>query len=69
MSPTVITADEVAQLLGLGVKAVYAGAKAGEIPCRRVGRRFVFCRETLATWVRCETTHNPDALKNSEPLR
>jgi excisionase family DNA binding protein len=47
-----MTAEEVAQLLGLSQGAVYAGAKKGEIPCRRVGRRFVFWRATVLAWLR-----------------
>jgi excisionase family DNA binding protein len=44
-------ATEVATLLGLNVKSVYAGAAAGEIPCRRVGRRFLFVRSVITTWL------------------
>lgn len=34
-----LTADEVAPLLGLHVQTVYAKAKAGEIPSVKVGSR------------------------------
>lgn len=50
MSPT-LTADDVAALLGLNRKSVYAAAAKGEIPCRRVGKRFVFWRETILAWL------------------
>lgn len=50
-APTIIDAREVARMLELDVKSVYAGAAAGEIPCKRVGRRFIFCRETIAAWL------------------
>ena len=54
MSPNVVTlinVDEAAELLGLHRTTVYDGARRGEIPCRRVGRRFVFVRETLLAWL------------------
>lgn len=48
---TVITADEAAELLKLSKPSLYSGARSGEIPCRRVGRRFIFCREALDRWL------------------
>lgn len=52
-APTIIPAESVAAMLGLSVRSVYAAARAGQLPARRVGRRFIFCRETIAEWVRC----------------
>jgi excisionase family DNA binding protein len=49
---TLITADEAAELLGIHRTTLYDGARRGEIPCRRIGRRFVFVRETLLAWLR-----------------
>lgn len=49
---TLITADEAAELLGIHRTTLYDGARRGEIPCRRVGRRFVFVREALLAWLR-----------------
>jgi excisionase family DNA binding protein len=48
---TVIGADEAAQLLGIHRTTLYEAAGRGEIPCRRIGRRFVFVRETLVAWL------------------
>lgn len=48
-----LTADEVAAMTGLCRKAVYTGAAAGEIPCRRVGRRFIFVRSVIERWLAC----------------
>lgn len=46
-----LTATEVAELLGLDTKTVYAAARRGEIPCRRVGRRYVFGRRAIESWL------------------
>lgn len=48
---TVISANEVATMLGLSLTSVYEGARSGEIPCKRVGRKFIFVRETLQNWL------------------
>lgn len=52
---TLMTADEAAELLGIHRTTLYDGARRGEIPCRRVGRRFVFVRETLLDWLRSDS--------------
>lgn len=49
---TIISAEDAAKLLGLHKVTLYDGARRGEIPCRRVGRRFIFVRETLLEWLR-----------------
>ena len=60
-SPTLMSASEVADLLALNVKSVYAGAAAGEIPCRRVGRRLLFVREAIDAWL----TSAPESVRPS----
>jgi hypothetical protein len=54
--PDVIGANDVAALIGLDRKAVYAGAARGEIPHRRVGRLMVFSRRAIAIWLHGEVT-------------
>lgn len=49
---TPISAKEAAELLGIHRTTLYEAARRGEIPCRRVGRRYVFVRETLLDWLR-----------------
>jgi excisionase family DNA binding protein len=49
---TIITADEAAALLGIHRQSLYEAAGRGEIPCRRVGRRYIFVREHLIEWLR-----------------
>jgi excisionase family DNA binding protein len=47
----IIAVPEVARLLGLNRKTVYAYAARGDIPCRRVGRRFLFLESALKEWL------------------
>jgi excisionase family DNA binding protein len=54
---TFIDANEAAALLGINRNTLYAAAKAGDVPCRRVGRKFLFVREVLIDWLR----HKPAA--------
>lgn len=51
--PTVMPARELATMLGLNIKSVYAGAAAGDIPARRVGTRWIFVRAVIEEWLRC----------------
>jgi len=51
-TPTVISAREAAALLGIHHTTLYEAAKRGDVPCRRVGRRFIFTRESLVDWLR-----------------
>jgi excisionase family DNA binding protein len=48
----VISADEVAALLGVDRKTVYAAAGRNAIPHRRLGRRILFSRAALTLWLR-----------------
>lgn len=45
-----LTADEVAERLGIPVYSVYALAREGEIPHLRIGRRVRFREEDLEAW-------------------
>jgi molybdopterin-binding protein len=49
-----LTADEAASLLRLHVKRVQALARAGKLPGRRVGRKWLFPRAELANRLRGE---------------
>ena len=51
----VMTADDVAELLGLNRKTIYEAAARGEIPHRRVGRRLIFERGCMLRWLRQAT--------------
>jgi excisionase family DNA binding protein len=47
----VLTAGQVAEMLGLSLKTVYESAARGRIPCRRVGRRCLFFRPAIVAWL------------------
>lgn len=44
----ILVAREVARLLRMNVKTVYELAKAGSLPCMRLGRHFRFSRRAIA---------------------
>ena len=47
----VMTADEVADFLRLDRKTVYDYAGRREIPCQRLGKRILFSRAALVSWL------------------
>lgn len=47
----VLTAEEVAEMLGIDKKTVYDKANRGQIPCRRLGRRMLFGRRAILDWL------------------
>jgi excisionase family DNA binding protein len=50
--PQVLTADELASLLRINRKTVYAGFKAGEIPGgQRIGGTIRFSRDAVLRWL------------------
>ena len=46
-----LTADQVAELLGVPKSCVYAEARAGRLPCVQLGRYRRFRREAVDAWV------------------
>lgn len=60
--PDLLSGPDAAGLLGLDRKTLYAGAARGEIPHRRVGRRFLFSRRALEAWLH-GTTPNHGSLR------
>lgn len=51
-TPSIMTAKEAAELLGIHHTTLYESAKQGQIPCRRIGRRYIFERRALIDWLR-----------------
>lgn len=49
--PDILSAREVAALLGLEEHTVYESAARGELPARRVGRRVLFSRHAIDEWM------------------
>lgn len=54
MIDDILTATEVAAMFGLDKKTVYKGAKSGEIPAKRVGRKLLFSQRALLEWWRSQ---------------
>lgn len=46
-----LDAKETAAFLGVSVGTVYTAAQNGEIPCRKIGDRYVFNPAAVADWV------------------
>jgi excisionase family DNA binding protein len=49
--PEVMDADELAAFLGVDRKTVYDYAGRGEIPHRRLGKRLLFSRSAIVSWL------------------
>ena len=49
--PECMRAEQLAKFLGVNRKTVYAYAMRGLIPHRRLGRRIVFSRSQVVSWL------------------
>ena len=49
--PATLTADQVAELLGVSRDLVYERTARGEIPHRRLGRRVLYSRTRILQWL------------------
>jgi len=47
---------EVARWLGVHTNTIYKQAREGEIPCKRLGRLYIFDKAALLKWARPEET-------------
>ena len=47
----VLTAEETAKCLGIGMNKIYELLTAGVIPSRRVGRKYLIPRLALENWL------------------
>lgn len=56
-----MTPEDVAAALGVSRRNAYEGLRKGEIPCRRVGKRYVISREQIRTWL-----HGPIATPETQ---
>jgi excisionase family DNA binding protein len=57
----ILSTSEVAELLGIPRSTVYELARRGDLPARRVGRRWLFLRDRLAAAI--TPLDDPDAWK------
>lgn len=46
-----LTADEVAEMIGMGVDWIYEQARRGRIPVVKLGRYRRFRRESIEQWI------------------
>lgn len=53
LATDVLTASEAASFLKVSRQALYEAAGRDEIPHRRIGKRFVFSRGALLSWLEC----------------
>jgi excisionase family DNA binding protein len=59
-----LTADDVADLLGVPRTFVYSLARRGELPTVRVGERYVrFRTQALDQWIEDQETSRPSGLR------
>ena len=49
--PGFYTVEEMQALTGLSRATVYQAARKGQIPCKRIGRRIVFNRANIDSWL------------------
>jgi excisionase family DNA binding protein len=54
----VMGSEEVAELLGVDKVTVQRRARAGKLPCVRIGRRWVFYRHVLEEWLEARMREN-----------
>jgi excisionase family DNA binding protein len=47
----IYTAEETAKLLGIGMNKVYELLIAGEIPSKRIGRKYLISKIALENWL------------------
>lgn len=66
MNGSIMDADAVAELIGMGRDWVYAEARADRIPHVRVGRKVRFRRESIDAWL-AEIERGPVMSSGSKP--
>jgi excisionase family DNA binding protein len=51
MSDRLLTADDVAAMLGIGKDWIYSETRAGRIPCVKLGRYYRYRPESVQKWI------------------
>ncbi len=57
MTREFFTAHELSALLGVSQHVVCRAASTGQLPARRVGRRWIFLRSALESWFRVDAVN------------
>jgi excisionase family DNA binding protein len=52
--PEILTLEQVAEMLGVNYKTALYSAQRGDLPGRRVGKRWVFSRAAVLAWLACK---------------
>lgn len=47
----ILTAQETAKLLGIGMNKIYELLVSGELPSRRIGRKYLISKVMLENWL------------------
>lgn len=48
---TIMTTQEVTEWLGINRKTLYSAVATGEIPARKIGRKYLFSRSAIMAWL------------------
>mgnify|MGYP001607625709 FL=1 len=51
LDPDIMSAADVADMLGLKEQTVTEAAARGELPHRKIGRRYLFSRRAITSWI------------------
>jgi excisionase family DNA binding protein len=51
----ILTAEETAKLLGIGMNKIYELLISGELPAKRIGRKYLISKLMLENWLNCST--------------
>jgi excisionase family DNA binding protein len=71
MNDDILTIPEVAELLRIAEKTVYALAQRGEIPGFKVGGQWRFSRAAIDSWIEARSRapqHPPSAIEQSRAV-
>ena len=49
--PPVMSVKEVARFLGVNIKTVYESVNKGELPAKKLGRRWIIMRDIMLEWL------------------
>lgn len=60
-----LSIKEVSELTNIGKSNLYKLARSGDIPCMRVGSKYIFTEESIDTWLKEKVAQHADlSLKN-----
>jgi excisionase family DNA binding protein len=66
MQKRLLTADKIAESLGITTARIYEAARLGLIPCVRIGRQVRFDEEAITDWIARGGSTQPTEARNSQ---